>query len=161
MNVKTMEGLAGAGASIRMIATPMSVAKEAESKGDTEKQKRALGYAAGVIDQAESYGEKARQGMKLDAREAKKQEKLRQEELMKARKEEREEQEKRTEAEGENRTDTSFDSVEISEEGKYQAKLADTSSLVPADISESTGYHESGEAADSAAETGTYVDVIA
>ena len=30
MNVKTMEGLAGASASIRMISTPMSVAEEAE-----------------------------------------------------------------------------------------------------------------------------------
>lgn len=161
MNVKTMEGLAGAGTSIRMIAAPMSAAKEAESKGNTEKQKRALGYAAGVIDQAESYGEKASQGMKLDARENKKQEKLRQEELMKARKEEREEQEKRTEAGGGNQTDTGFDSVEISEEEKCQAELPGTTSPVSVDISESAGYDKSRETTETVAETGVYVDVIA
>ena len=67
MNVKTMEGLTGASASIQMVATPMSVAKEAESKGDTEKMKRALGYAAGLTDQAEAYSEKTSEGMKADA----------------------------------------------------------------------------------------------
>ena len=53
MNVKTMEGLAGAGTSISLVSTPMSVAKEAERKGDTEKMKRALSYAAGMTEQAE------------------------------------------------------------------------------------------------------------
>ena len=33
MNAKTMEGLAGASTSIRMVSTPMNVAKEAERKG--------------------------------------------------------------------------------------------------------------------------------
>ena len=42
MNIKTMEGLAGANTSIQLISTPMSVAKEAERKGDTEKLKRKL-----------------------------------------------------------------------------------------------------------------------
>ena len=79
MNVKTMEGLAGASASIRMISTPMSVAEEAERKGDTDKMQRALGYAAGMSEQAEAYSEKASQGIEADAKEAKEQEKLLQE----------------------------------------------------------------------------------
>ena len=56
MNIKTMEGLAGANTSIQLISTPMSVAKEAERKGDTEKLKRALSYASEMADQAEQYG---------------------------------------------------------------------------------------------------------
>ncbi len=161
MNVKTMEGLAGASASIRMVATPMGVAKEAEQKGDTEKMKRALGYAAGLTDQAEAYEKKASQGMKADAEEAKKQEKLRQEELIKARKEERKEQEKQIQ-EGEGSVkEASTDSVEISEEGKYQAEVEGMSSSVPvdADLSEGTGYDKSGEAAVPMEEMGVYVDV--
>ena len=87
MNIKTMEGLAGANTSIQLISTPMSVAKEAERKGDTEKLKRALSYASEMADQAEQYSEKTDEGMKLEAKEAKEQEELRQEELIKARKE--------------------------------------------------------------------------
>ena len=94
MNAKTMEGLAGASTSIRMVSTPMNVAKEAERKGDTDKMQRALGYAAQLTNQAEEYSEKTSQGMKLEAEESKEQEKLRQENLDKARKEKREEQEK-------------------------------------------------------------------
>lgn len=88
MNVKTMEGLAGASTSVSLASTPMNIAKEAERKGDIDKMKRAMGYAAGMMDEADQYSEKASQGMKLDAEKAKEQEKLRQEELVKARKEE-------------------------------------------------------------------------
>ena len=76
----------------------MSVAEEAERKGDTDKMQRALGYAAGISEQAEAYSEKASQGIEADAKAAKEQEKLLQEELIQARKEEREEQETRIEA---------------------------------------------------------------
>lgn len=72
--------------------------------------------------------------MKQEAIETKKQEELRQEELIKARKEEREEREKRLESGDENRQDSSFDSVEISEEGKYQAELAAQASPASGDI---------------------------
>lgn len=159
MNVKTMEGLAGADISARLISTPMNVAKEAENKGDTEKLKRALGYAAGMKDQAEDYGEKTAQGMKQEAIETKKQEELRQEELIKARKEEREEREKRLESGDENRQDSSFDSVEISEEGKYQAELAAQASPASGDIPRDSSYDRSGEATEPAAEPGKNVDV--
>lgn len=130
MNVKTMEGLAGASTSIGMIATPMSVAEEAERKGDTDKMQRALGYAAGLINQADEYGGKTSEGMKLDAKEAKEQEKLRQEKLVEARKEEREEQEERIEEGRQEGART--DSVEISEEGRELA-AGGTQPATPAD----------------------------
>ncbi len=161
MNVKTMEGLAGAGTSISLVSTPMNVAKEAERKGDTEKMKRALSYAGEMTEQAEGYSEKTSQGMKLDAREAKEQEKLRQEELIKARKEEREKLEKQLQ-EGDGKgteTEVSSDSVEISEEGKDQAEMAGTSSSAPVDSSGEAVYDPSGETAEPEARTGENVDV--
>lgn len=159
MNVKTMEGLAGAGTSISLAATPMNVAKEAERKGDTEKMKRALSYAADMTDQAEGYSKKTDEGMKLDAKEAKEQEKLRQEELIKARREEREKLEKQLQ-EGEGKpADASFDSVEISEEGKYQAEATQPSSSAAADSPESGVYDKSGETVEPVSEPGENVDV--
>ena len=168
MNAKTMEGLAGASASMSLISTPMKVAKEAERKGDTDKMQRALGYAAGMKDQAEEYGKKAEKGMKADAEEAKKQEKLRQEELIEARRKEREEQEKRLKGEGAGSEASSFDSVEISPEGKSQVGAAEETApdgfdtAGAAAIADGTGdmvYDKSGESAQSAAAEGTYVDV--
>lgn len=97
MHAKTMEGLAGASASIQMLSTPMNVAKEAERKGDIDKMKRAMSYAAGLTEQAGEYSQKSSEGMKLDAQEAKKKEEERQEELIRARQKEREELEKRIE----------------------------------------------------------------
>ncbi len=168
MNAKTMEGLAGASASMSLISTPMNVAKEAERKGDTDKMQRALGYAAGMKDQAEEYGKKAEKGMKADAEEAKKQDKLHQEELIEARRKEREEQEKRLKGEGAGSEASSFDSVEISPEGKSQVGAAEETApdgfdtAGAAAIADGTGdmvYDKSGESAQSAAAEGTYVDV--
>ena len=163
MNAKTMEGLAGASASMSLISTPMNVAKEAERKGDTDKMQRALGYAAGMKDQAEEYGKKAEKGMKADAEEAKKQE-----ELIEARRKEREEQEKRLKGEGAGSEASSFDSVEISPEGKSQVGAAEETApdgfdtAGAAAIADGTGdmvYDKSGDSAQSAAAEGTYVDV--
>ena len=89
MHAKTMEGLAGASASIQMLSTPMNVVKEAERKGDIDKMKRAMSYAAGLTEQAGEYSQKSSEGMKLDAQEAKKKEEERQEELIRARQKER------------------------------------------------------------------------
>ena len=155
MNAKTMEGLAGASASMSLISTPMNVAKEAERKGDTDKMQRALGYAA-------------EKGMKADAEDAKKQEKLHQEELIEARRKEREEQEKRLKGEGAGSEASSFDSVEISPEGKSQVGAAEETApdgfdtAGAAAIADGTGdmvYDKSGESAQSAAAEGAYVDV--
>lgn len=151
MNVKTMEGLAGASTSMSMISIPMGVAKEAENKGDTEKMKRALGYAAGLVDQAEEYSEKTSEGMELDAKEAKEKEKLRQEELIEARKAEREEQKKQENA--------GFDSVKISEEGKYQAQMAGSPTPAAIDSSQNAVYDKSGGTVEPAAEPGENVNV--
>ena len=99
--------------------------------------------------------------MKLDAKEAKEQEKLRQEELIKARKEEREKLEKQLQ-EGDGKgteTEVSSDSVEISEEGKHQAEMAGTSSSAPVDSSGEAVYDPSGETAEPEARTGENVDV--
>ncbi len=155
MNVKTMEGLAGANASIHLMSTPMGIAKEAENKGDTEKMKRALSYASQMTDQAEAYGEKTSKGMELDAEEAKKQEELRQEEWIQARRKEREELEKKVKEGEEASGEAGLDSVEISGEGKYQAEMAAPS----ADNAPDVVYDKSGEAVEAAAETGENINV--
>lgn len=154
MNVKTMEGLAGASASIRMISTPMSVAEEAERKGDTDKMQRALGYAAGISEQAEAYSEKASQGIEADAKAAKEQEKLLQEELIQARKEERE---KRIEAGS--AQEASFDSAELSEEGKRQAEMIAAAASVSMDSVQNMAYDKGGEALEAAGQTGENINV--
>ena len=152
MNVKTMEGLAGASASMSLISTPMNVAKEAERKGDTEKTQRALGYAAGMKEQAEEYEKKTEKGMKADSEEAKKQEKLRQEELIEARRREREEQEKWLKGEN-GRGIADDDSVDISLEGKLQTETTgggQTMSETAEDLPEKN-YDQSGESVELAA----------
>ena len=155
MNAKTMEGLSGANANIRMLSIPMSVADEAERKGDTEKMQRALGYAAGLTEQAADYGEKASEGMKLDAKEAKEKEKLSQEELIEARSKEREEQEKKAETAKKENADP--DTVQISEEGRTQMDGSAVS--VPVDGVQNMAYDETGGAVEAAVETGVNVDV--
>lgn len=158
MNANTMEGLAGASMSISMISTPMSVAKEAERKGDIDKMQRALGYAAQLTNQAEEYREKTSQGMKLEAEESKEQEKLRQENLDKARKEKREEQKKQVEESIAKQEGIPSDSVEISEEGKQVANIAGEVSSNPIDNTQNITYSKSGEAMD-IVQTGESVNI--
>ncbi len=165
MHAKTMEGLAGASASIQMLSTPMNVAKEAERKGDIDKMKRAMSYAAGLTEQAGEYSQKSSEGMKLDAQEAKKKEEERQEELIRARQKEREELEKRIEEKKQGETkepESSFDSAEISEEGKQQAEAAVQDSSAAADSTNRTQdvtYDKSGEAAEAVEAIGENVNV--
>ena len=158
MNAKTMEGLAGASTSIRMVSTPMNVAKEAERKGDTDKMQRALGYAAQLTNQAEEYSEKTSQGMKLEAEESKEQEKLRQENLDKARKEKRAEQEKQVKESIAKQEGIPSDSVEISEEGKHIANIEGEISSNPIDNTQDVTYSKSGEAVD-VVQTGEAVNI--
>ena len=173
MNAKTMEGLAGASASVRMISTPMNIAKEAERKGDMDKMQRALNYASGLAEQAGEYSEKTSQGMKLDAKEAQAQKKQQQEELIEKQRTKRKEQEeakKANRAEGANDAkegtpigdkgakEPSFDTAQISEEGiKFQA-LSQTPS---ASLGEQPGaaYTPSGEVQEAALEAGGTIDV--
>lgn len=57
----------GASTSIRMAGTPMSVYRRAEAEGDTEKMKRALGYAGECTEKAADYQEKLDEGIKAEA----------------------------------------------------------------------------------------------
>ena len=162
MHAKTMEGLAGASASIQMLSTPMNVAKEAERKGDTDKMKRAMSYAAGLTEQAGEYSQKSSEGMKLDAQEAKKKEEERQEELIRARQKEREELEKRIEEKKQGETkepESSFDSAEISEEGKQQAEAAVQDSSASTNHTQDVTYDKSKEAAEAVEAIGENVNV--
>lgn len=124
MNAKTMEGLAGAGASMAMMSVPMNVAKEAERKGETDKMQRALGYAAELTEQAEKYSEKASQGMKQEAKEAREKEKLRQEKLLEEKRAEGQEKSEQAGEKAGNVPGAGMDLVEISEEGKAAAETA-------------------------------------
>ena len=181
MNAKTMEGLAGASASVRMISTPMNIAKEAERKGDMDKMQRALNYASGLAEQAGEYSEKTSQGMKLDAKEAQEQKKQQQEELIEKQRTKRKEQEEAQKAKQEEAIEASraegdtdakegtpigdkgakepsFDTAQISEEGiKFQA-LSQTPS---ASLGEQPGaaYTPSGEVQEAALEAGGTIDV--
>ncbi len=157
MNAKTMEGLAGASTSISMISTPMSVAKEAERKGDFDKMQRALGYASELTVQADEYSKKTKQGMKLDVEEASEKEKLQQEKLIEARREERKELEKKIESEKQENTD--LDSAEISEEGKNQAEQSAPVSLDPTADTQNIVYDKFGETMEPAQEIGENVNL--
>ena len=114
MHTKTMEGLAGANMSMKLMNTPMRVYKEAERRGDTAVMERAMGYASDFADKAKDYQETTEKGMEEDAKEAREKAKTEQENAIRRRKEEREELEKRI-AESQN-GDT--DTVSISESGK-------------------------------------------
>ena len=55
MHTKTMEGLAGANMSMKLMNTPLRVYKEAERRGDTTVMERAMGYVKNFADKAEDY----------------------------------------------------------------------------------------------------------
>ncbi len=114
MHTKTMEGLAGASMSMKLMNTPLRVYKEAEQRGDTAVMERAMGYMGDFAEKAEDYQKVTEKGMKEDAKEAGEKAKLEQENAIRNRKEEREEQEKRIEESRNEDTDT----VSISESGK-------------------------------------------
>ena len=114
MHAKTMEGLAGASMSMKLMNTPMRVYKEAERRGDTAVMERAMGYAGDFADKAEDYRKTTEKGMNEEAKEVREKAKTEQENAIRKRREEREEQEKRI-AESRNE-DT--DTVSISESGK-------------------------------------------
>ena len=97
MHIKTMEGLVGARTNMDLLNTPFRVFKEARRRGDTAVMERAMGYVGEFSDKTEEYKVKADEGMKEDAKEARKGLEAKQEEAIRKRKEEQEELEKRTE----------------------------------------------------------------
>lgn len=112
MNVKTMEGLAGARTNINLVNVPMRVYRDAKRRGDTAVMERALGYAGDFSGKAEEYQKKAEEGMKEEALEAREKQKAEREKAMEKRREEREKSKERIE---ESKTE---DKVEVSEEGR-------------------------------------------
>lgn len=114
MHAKTMEGLAGASMSMKLMNTPMRVYKEAERRGDTAVMEQAMGYASDFADKAEDYRKTTEKGMKEDAKEAREKAKTEQENAIRKRREQREEMEKKIAESRNGDTDT----VSISESGK-------------------------------------------
>ena len=125
MNTKTMEGLIGAGASMKLADTPMRVYKEARRKGDTATMERAMGYVNEFEDKADEYRVQAEKGTLEEAKEAREKIKLEREEAIEKRREERkalEEQSENKPAENTNPADNIIDTVEISEAGRSLLK---------------------------------------
>ena len=120
MDVKTMEGLAGAGTNMELLNTPFRVYKEARLEGDAAKMERAMGYMNDCHETICEYKKEADEGMKKDARESRKIAQEQREEAVRRRRKEREKLEEKT---LENRNaDISADIVEISEDGKVLLK---------------------------------------
>ena len=99
MHAKTMEGLIGARTNMDMTNVTMRVFKEARRKGDTATMERAMGYVRDFEDHAYQYKDKADEGMKEEAEEAREEEKLAREEAIEKRREERKKAEEQKEAE--------------------------------------------------------------
>ncbi len=70
MNTGMMQGLIGAGNSIKTASVSMNVYMEARNKGDEETMQRALGYTMEHMEQVEKYGEKLEEATKEDQKEA-------------------------------------------------------------------------------------------
>lgn len=88
MNTKTMEGLIGAGANMKLVDTPMRVYKEARRKGDTAAMERAMGYASELGNKADEYRVQAETGTKEDAKEAREKAELEREKAIERRRDE-------------------------------------------------------------------------
>lgn len=140
MHTKTMEGLAGANMSMKLMNTPMRVYKEAERRGDTAVMERAMEYVGDFADKAEDYQKTAEKGMKEEAKEAREKAKIEQENVIQKRKEQREELEKRIAESRNGDTDT----VSISESGK--AELEEKSAPVQTDIDNGISIEETADA---------------
>ena len=116
MNTKTMEGLSGASANMKLVNTPMRVFREAKRRGDTATMERAMGYAGQFFNKAEDYKNKAGEGTREEAEEIRERAEEETKEIIEKRKEEREKLEERIETGKETGKET--DTVEISEEGR-------------------------------------------
>lgn len=114
MRAKTMEGLVGARTNIELMNTPMRVYREARRRGDTAVMERAMEYAGKSCDQAKTYQEQAKEGMKEDLEDAKKKEESDRLKAIEKRREESRKLEKRIEKSREEKQDTAV----VSEEGK-------------------------------------------
>lgn len=94
MNLKTMEGLLGAGTNIKMTEVPMRVYREAERRGDIATMNRSMGYVTEFTGRAKDYKEEADRGMEEEKEELREREKKAREEAFAKKKEEEKETEK-------------------------------------------------------------------
>lgn len=85
MDVRMIEGMLGAGRSVRLANTPMSVYRRACAEGDPERMQRALGYAGGCTEEAERSREKLEEGLEAEARAERKKARLEREAALEAR----------------------------------------------------------------------------
>lgn len=114
MNIQMMERLLGASSNIKLSGATMSVYRQASAEGDTEKMKRALGYAGECAEKAVKYQEKLDKGMKAETKAEREKVKLEQEAAVEKRREEG----KRTEEGAESDRLRGTDVVQISEAAK-------------------------------------------
>lgn len=154
MNAQMMDGLLGASANIRLAGTPMSVYHEASAEGDTEKMKRALGYAGECTERAAKYQEKLDEGMKAEAEEEREKARLEQEAAVEKR------EHKRTEESADPDRPQGTDRVQLSEAAKAALKNSQPAQAGPV-VSEPVIYTPAGEASSAPAETGSTVSVNA
>lgn len=117
MHAKTMEGLIGARTNINMTNVPMRVFKEARRKGDLGTMERAMGYVNEYEEKAYDYKDKAAEGMREEAQEAREKEKLERQQAIEKRREERKEQAAQTEARMQENRDQMQISTEINDPG--------------------------------------------
>lgn len=119
MNSKNMEGLIGARTNINTANTPMNIYKRARRDGDTATMERSMGYVNEYTDRAKQYKAEADEGMKEDAKEARKKAEAEREKTIEKRRKDREKLEERIEESRKSREGKSReDKVEISEDGK-------------------------------------------
>ena len=153
MNTKTMEGLSGASANMKLVNTPMRVFREAKRRGDTATMERAMGYAGQFFNKAEEYKNKAGEGTREEAEEIRERAEEETKEIIEKRKEEREKLEERIETGKETgkETDKETDTVEISEEGRILLEQnsnlykTDYQGKKPAGYKEAVIYNKTGE----------------
>ncbi len=153
MNTKTMEGLSGASANMKLVNTPMRVFREAKRRGDTATMERAMGYAMQFFNKAEEYKNKAGEGTREEAEEIRERAEEETKEIIEKRKEEREKLEERIETGKETgkETDKETDTVEISEEGRILLEQnsnlykTDYQGTKPAGYKEAVIYNKTGE----------------
>lgn len=157
MNIQTMEGLLGASSNIKLSGTPMSVYRQADAEGDTEKMKRALGYTGECTEKAVQYQEKLDKGMKAEAKAEKEKAKLEQEAAIEKRREER----RRAEEGTESGRPQGADLVQISEAAKAALKNSKPVEAVEPIDSEPAIYTPAGEVSSAPAESEAVVSFTA
>ena len=156
MNIQVMEGLVGAGTSLKLSGTPMRVYRQASAGGDTEKMKRALGYTGECTENAAKCREKIDKGMRAEAEAEREKAKLEREAAVERRRAER----RRAEEGAEPGRLRERDLVQISEAAKAALRSRPAEAAEPVDSGPVT-YTPAGGIAAAPAEAGSTVSFTA